>query len=759
MKPSCFPIRITVVLLLTVFISHIAYSQTYYVNYESGNDSNDGLSQLTAWKHCPGDANAANAPKNISIAPGCTILFKGGVVYRGSITIKSSGSEAAPITYKGDGWGAEKAIIDGSEPLTGWRKCASQSEGGANWQNCYINYVAAGLSAFNSRLAEKGEFLWLSQEPDQPDPFFFDATDGFNTVPQAQQDSVFLIDPLVFNQADAAYWQGSYLLLWVLPNVVQMRAIKEYIPSQNKVTFEESNNPDGYNKYSIYNSIHAIDQPGEYFFDERPEPDGTHKIILYPRNPSSITNNEITCFSKPFGIDINDESHLVVEGFEVRHFSGSGLTHAVGIGTVTLAYKKNSGIIVRNNKIYRNAHPTGGYGGVYLSNCNNSRIENNEVYECMKMKGMSCPDDSNLVVSGNILRKVGGTCLSFYTGKDCRVFNNTVSDGHGTHANGMTFYLGCERMLVYNNRVTDYNIALTLQASKDLFFVNNIFDGAENTGNVVACWGAMTGPTTFINNTIVGSTNSSSIHLSTNNPYATDPGGDSVTYRLINNIIDGGGWAQTDPKQYKRMNNLFVGLAYYQQPKYEWTPAQGEVVDWDGTKYTAIPPDDVFANYAEKDFSHKTDSKAINKGTDPSAYFPSAMFPGFSLNKDKNGAVRPFGPMWDIGAYEYTDATSISTEKTASDKVSYSKNYPNPFSCSTTISFRVPEADKYCIKVFDITGRKIAILFDGQVPAGEHTIEWDGTNNNGKQVDSGVYFYQLKAGKGRMETNRMLRIR
>ncbi len=751
--------RIITILLFAAFVCCITFSQTYYVNYESGSDSENGLTPLTAWKHCPGDANADNTPKNITINPGCTILFKGGVVYRGSITMKFSGSETAPITYKGDGWGTEKAIIDGSEPLTGWRQCISEAEGGVNWQNCYITYVPEELSAFNSRLAEDGAFLWLSQEPDQPDPFFFDATDGFNSVPQEQQDSTFLIDSRVFNQADAAYWDGSYLLLWVLPNVVQMRAVKAFAPAENKVTYDETNDPAGYNKYSIYNSIHAIDQPGEYYFDERPEPDGTHKIVLYPRNSSDIANNEITCFSRPFGIDINDESNLIIEGFEVRHFSGSGLTHAVGIGTVTLAYKKNSGIVIRNNKIYRNAHPTGGYGGVYLSHSSNSRIENNEIFECMKMKGMSCPDDSNLIVSGNTLRKVGGTCLSFYTGKDCRVFNNIISEGHGTHANGMTFYLGCERMLVYNNQVTDYNITLTLQASKDLFFVNNVFDGAENTGNVVACWGSMTGPVTFINNTIVGSSNSSSIHLSASNPYATDPNGDSITYRLINNIIDGGGWAQSDPKQYKRLNNLYVGLAYYQQPKYDWSPADGEIVDSDGTKYFSITPDDVFSNYSEQDFSLRADSRAINKGADPSALFPSNMFPGFKLNQDRMGSNRPFGSQWDIGAYEYEGPTSVTTEKIETNRFSRLKNYPNPFSCSTTITFDAPVASQYALKVIDITGREIAVLLDGPLPAGTNTVEWKGTNSHGQQVDSGVYFYQLETGRGCVETNRMLLIR
>ncbi|MFO7656622.1 MAG: right-handed parallel beta-helix repeat-containing protein [Bacteroidales bacterium] len=744
--------------LFAAFLSILTYSQTYYIDYEAGSDSNDGLSQLTAWKHCPGDANAANIPNNIIINPGSTILFKGGVVYRGSIKMKFSGNVTSPITYKGDGWGAEKAIIDGSEPMTGWRQCASEAEGGKNWQNCYINYAPAGLSAFNTRLAENNEFLWLSQEPDQPDPFFFDATANFASIPQSQQDTTFLIDASVFNQADASYWDGSYLLLWVLPNVVPMRAIKEYIPAENKVIFDKTNDPSGYNKYSIYNSIHAIDQPGEYYFDERPETDGTHKVVLYPRNPSNIINNKITCFTKQFGIDINDESYLTIEGFEVRHFAGSELTHGVGIGTVTAAYKENTEIIIRNNKIYRNVHATGGYGGIYLSNCKNSIIENNEIFECMMMRGIFCPGDSNLIVSGNSLRKVGGTGMTLYTAKDCRVFNNTISDGHGTHDNGMTFYLGCERILVYNNIVTNYNNTLTFQASKDLVFVNNIFDGANNVSYVVACWSGMTGPATFINNTIIGSTNNTALYLSPNAPYANNPAGDSITYRMINNILEGGGWNTTNSHQYLRFNNLYTGLAWFQTSP-GWSPAEGEIVDMDGTKYTALQAEDIFVNPTGENYSLKIDSRAINAGIDPSPYFPFEYFPDFNLSLDRNGNSRPYDDKWDIGAYEYDGSTSIKTDKNVTDRFSYSQNYPNPFSTSTTICFNVTETGHYSLKIFDISGREIAILLDGTIPTGHQQIIWNGTNSAGHQVGSGVYFYQLKTNNGFMGIKKVMLIR
>ncbi|MBN2709442.1 MAG: right-handed parallel beta-helix repeat-containing protein [Calditrichaceae bacterium] len=761
-----FSAILLIALLATGFYVPLS-AQTYYVDYEAGSDSSDGLSANTAWKHCPGDENAVSTPSAVQLEPGATVLFKGGVIYRGSITMKFSGDSLAPIIYKGDGWGDEKAILDGSEPMTGWRPCASEAEGGENWQNCYITFVPSGLSAFTTRLAENGEFLWMSQEPDQPDPFFFDATAYFISVPQEQQTTTSLIDSNRFNQTDPAYWDGSHLLLWVLPNITEMRAIIDYIPDEYKVTFDTTNDPTGYNKYSIYNSIHAIDQPGEYFFDERPEPDETHKIVLYPRNSSNITNDKITCYSKNYGINISDKYFITIEGFLIRHYAGSGLRDAIGIGSYTAAHLTKTGITVRNNIITHNAHATGGYGGVYLSYCNNSKIENNQIIENMKMDGIFCPNNNNLIISGNTLRKIGGTCLCLFGGKDCRVFNNTISEGHGTHDNGMTFYLGCERVLVYNNRVTDYNITLTFNESKDLFFVNNIFDGSNNTSKVIAAWGGsapydqstgMIGQATFINNTIIGSDNHYSVSLSPNNRYSVDPGGDSLTYRMINNIFDGGGWSSVNSYQFHRSHNLYVGLGWNQQPP-DWSPAEGEIVDWTGSDYEAVPIEDVFVNPAEENYYLKSDSRAVNNGVDPSAYFPSEMFPGFNLNLDRRGAIRPYDSEWDIGAYEYDGSTGITTEKLIPDQFSLSQNFPNPFNPITNIEFQISNTKFVTLKIFDLLGREVVTLVKKTMPAGKHTAQWNGKNLKGIRVPSGTYFYQIQSGDGKANSKKMILVR
>jgi len=88
----------------------------YYVDFEGGNDGNNGQTTLDAFKHCPGDANGIGISAETVLRPGDTVFFKGGVEYSGKIEIKWSGSEGSPITYQGNNssgtWGTDKAGIN-----------------------------------------------------------------------------------------------------------------------------------------------------------------------------------------------------------------------------------------------------------------------------------------------------------------------------------------------------------------------------------------------------------------------------------------------------------------------------------------------------------------------------------------------------------------------------------------------------------------------------------------------------------------------
>ena len=82
-------------------------------------------------------------------------------------------------------------------------------------------------------------------------------------------------------------------------------------------------------------------------------------------------------------------------------------------------------------------------------------------------------------------------------------------------------------------------------------------------------------------------------------------------------------------------------------------------------------------------------------------------------------------------------------------------NYPNPFNPTTTISFSLPNEQEIELTIFNIKGQKVKTLYSGTADVGEHTIIWEGKDNNDKQVGSGIYFYKLETNNKEL-TRKML---
>ena len=71
------------------------------------------------------------------------------------------------------------------------------------------------------------------------------------------------------------------------------------------------------------------------------------------------------------------------------------------------------------------------------------------------------------------------------------------------------------------------------------------------------------------------------------------------------------------------------------------------------------------------------------------------------------------------------------------------QNYPNPFNPYTIIEFGLPERSAVDLAVYNLLGQKIKTLINESLPANNYVFEWDGTNDNGVKVASGVYLYKL----------------
>ncbi len=83
------------------------------------------------------------------------------------------------------------------------------------------------------------------------------------------------------------------------------------------------------------------------------------------------------------------------------------------------------------------------------------------------------------------------------------------------------------------------------------------------------------------------------------------------------------------------------------------------------------------------------------------------------------------------------------------------QNYPNPFNPETTISFNMPKDGFASLSIYNTKGQLVKTLSNGLSKAGDHSLVWKGTDNNGAPVASGLYFYKLNA-NGKSETRKMM---
>ncbi|RMF66047.1 MAG: T9SS C-terminal target domain-containing protein [Calditrichaeota bacterium] len=84
------------------------------------------------------------------------------------------------------------------------------------------------------------------------------------------------------------------------------------------------------------------------------------------------------------------------------------------------------------------------------------------------------------------------------------------------------------------------------------------------------------------------------------------------------------------------------------------------------------------------------------------------------------------------------------------------QNYPNPFNPETIIHYELRIGNEVELTVYNMLGKRVRILVRGRQPAGSYSVKWNGRNDAGERVSSGVYFYRLKSGTSLVETRKML---
>ncbi|MBN2830496.1 MAG: T9SS type A sorting domain-containing protein [Candidatus Cloacimonetes bacterium] len=179
-----------------------------------------------------------------------------------------------------------------------------------------------------------------------------------------------------------------------------------------------------------------------------------------------------------------------------------------------------------------------------------------------------------------------------------------------------------------------------------------------------------------------------------------------------------------------------------------YTVYQNETINFGANNLTATDPifvggDPAFPEYyyLAGDDTPQGPSPAIDAGTIDLALFPpNYEFPLYDLTGVEN---RIYGDNIDIGCYEFPGFTGIEEETPNYPQFTLS-NYPNPFNPTTTISFELPQKSIVTLSVFNIRGQKLMTLIKDEMSQGKHNVIWNGADEKGKSVPSGVYFYQLE---------------
>ncbi|MCB0270602.1 MAG: multicopper oxidase domain-containing protein [Calditrichaeota bacterium] len=132
----------------------------------------------------------------------------------------------------------------------------------------------------------------------------------------------------------------------------------------------------------------------------------------------------------------------------------------------------------------------------------------------------------------------------------------------------------------------------------------------------------------------------------------------------------------------------------------------------------------------------------------------------FAANGKNEKAIDRYGKAWaeaqegldivnGLGKFANDPLAAIPTEYILK------QNYPNPFNPETTIQFGLPADNKVTLAVYNLSGQLVRNLINNDVPAGQHQVVWDGTNEIGDKVASGIYIYRLKAGTA-VQSRKML---
>ncbi|MDD3633569.1 MAG: T9SS type A sorting domain-containing protein, partial [Candidatus Cloacimonetes bacterium] len=138
----------------------------------------------------------------------------------------------------------------------------------------------------------------------------------------------------------------------------------------------------------------------------------------------------------------------------------------------------------------------------------------------------------------------------------------------------------------------------------------------------------------------------------------------------------------------------------------------------------------------------------------------SPITEGFSINYQTSASSIDL--FYNINSRD--DSLRIFTDTDVNDPIhpditfSLAQNYPNPFNPLTYITFSLPKEETAFLGIYNVKGQLVKTLINGIMNSGTHRVQWNGLDDAGNSVSSGIYFYTLQSGNKSI-THKMLLIK
>ncbi len=365
----------------------VSAQTTYYVA-NSGNDANNGTSVSTPFQ-------SLAKVSGLSLNPGDQVLFRRGDTFRGTLTIRRSGSASRPVIFDAYGSGA-KPILSGSTPVTNWT-----SAGNNIWQAPCPSCGNAVTGVYRN-----GTALPLGRYPNADGPNQGNLTIRAHT----EKYQIFSQEPLPYN----IDWKGAEVVMrptaWIIDRAVVDAQYGDALNLFNYSTYYPADN----SVYFFQNHPATLDQNGEWCYDQ-----ATKKILIYNEygNPSA---DKYTATIYGRGVDIANVSNVTLRNLQISETLNTSING-----------QNVSNLILTNLDVIN----SGEDGIIILGSGTNLLLENNKVLTANN-NGVWIDPYQTVTLRGNSLRRIG-------------IFPGRGKSGDGQY-NGVSSFAN-QNVLIENN--------------------------------------------------------------------------------------------------------------------------------------------------------------------------------------------------------------------------------------------------------------------------------------------------------------------